>query len=353
MPEPIDDETTEESSAVTTFLESIRARQRQARYPQLLAQFATVDPLVFRHREQSDLVVVAAVHRQLDDEQRRAIGEYRFDHSILCGFYDAQHIVEHGITSDPALDAFPSEGIHILVGTGDGRFLSYVCLLPPPECPPTSLMADPARPLYHVERESFGREAYNSLPALARAPVAQVREFTSLLRNQMDPSPLGTVAVAEALLTMVQVQLHPLCAITASLGCARLEARRAAQRIGIPLLYAPFAPVVAHDLPPYWAPGADAPGLFWPFVAAREDLQAFEDHFRQVDAALAAPPSQIGARMQALAASHQPAPFAFVPAIVEDAPAEVAPAVLWTANPFHGLAVDRRPIREPSAVSRG
>lgn len=346
----IEDASAEGSSAVTTFLESIRTRQRQARYPQLLAQLATTSPLVFRHREHSDLVVVAAVHHQLDDDLRRAIGQYRFDHSILCGFYDAQYVLAHGITSDPALDAFPSEGIHILVGAGDGRLLAYVCLLPSPDGGATYLMDDPARPLYHVERETFGREAYQSLPALARLPVEQVREFTSLLRNQVDPSPLSTIAVAEALLTMVQVQLHPLCATTASLGCARLEARRAAQRIGIPLLYAPFAPVVAHDLPPYWTPGADMPGLFWPFVAATEDLQAFQGHFRLIDAILAGPPAQVGAGIQALAAARQPTPFALVP---EGASADDAAGVIWTTNPYHGLALDRRDVREPAPAARG
>src|SRR5260370_34907581 len=105
-----------------------------------------------------------------------------------------------------------------------------------------------------------------------------MRELPCLIRNQAVNSPLSTIATLEAVYTMTHVVLQPESGIEATLGCIDVEARRVTSVLGMPFLYAPLAPVIREQFEYYWASGfVNAPGRFWPFGIATEDLHTQAD----------------------------------------------------------------------------
>jgi hypothetical protein len=179
-----------------------------------------------------------------------------------------------------------------------------------------------------MEVESFGPDLLTSLPALAQLPLESMREFTCLIRNATITSPLIAMAAVESLYAMAHVVMQPDSGIQAVVGCSDLEARRVSHVLGFPFLYAPLAPVVRNQFEYYWVPTINAPGRFWPFVVATDDLHANAEHFRSLDTMLNGSLRDI--RRGVVERRREPkavAPRALVRTDGES-------SHLWTADPF-------------------
>jgi hypothetical protein len=331
---------------VEAFVSNIRFRQECARYPELFAATTHESAVLSRfesvagmttasptsgpvfHRERtveggSGLVVTALRHADLTSPQRQALGTFRLEQCVLCGWYDPVAVCNRGIGYDPACEALADDAIHVVVGTRDGMILSYFCLesaslgrgegqghsitrdgrgsapdrVAGEECTPEGswTVADRQRPLFATERDLFGPGVFATLPGLASAPIARIREVNYLMRNQAVAvtSRLVSLAVVEAISGVGQLLFTFSSPLEALVGNMDIEARRLLHDLDVPVLYAPHAPAMAADQLCPWSAAVDTLGRFWPFVIAADDLQViYRDYVMWLDSVLGLPVSQ-------------------------------------------------------------
>jgi hypothetical protein len=336
---------------IQTYVQAARAHAPHLRYPELLLRERLAGAAVqWRQRAGTGLLSAAVRHAALSGAQRAALGEFRLHQSVLSQLYDAAFVVRHGLTTDPACDTLPGDTIHVLVGMPDGRLLAYFCMQPAVEMDldkelvssGSAVVADePAsashpvrigarrRPLFPTEYELFGPELLSSLPALRKLPVAEVRELSCLLCNQALRSPLTLAAIVEAFQMMARVVMDAANGIHALISDADLEGRRIGARLGLPVLYAPFAPVAFERRDDYWSAAVNAQGTFWPYVTAIADLYRHAAQFQRMDEALELPePAVRRVLVELLKHPVVTAPRAFVPE-------PGATSLLWTDDPFY------------------
>ena len=338
---------------IQTYVQATRARAPHLRYRELLLRerFAGV-PVYWRQRRGTGLLSVAVRHATLSPAQLRSLGEFRLHQFVLSRLYDAAFVVRHGLTTDPACDNLPGDTIHVLVGMPDGRLLAYFCMQPavdinldealassgsagtadgPAAASHPARIGDRRRPLFPTEYELFGPNLLSSLPTLRELPVAEVRELSCMLCNQALRSPLTLAAIVEAFQTMARVVMDAANGIHALISNVDLEGRRIVARLGLPVLYAPFAPVpVAFERrDDYWSSAVNAQGTFWPEVSAVADLYRHAAQFQRKDEVLELPePAVRRALVELLKHPVVTAPSAFVPD-------PGATPLLWTDDPFY------------------
>jgi hypothetical protein len=331
-----------DEQALHQHLSALIIQQREARYHELLLapRQANKGVIYSQRRAGSGLIALALEHRALSPAQHQALGEFRLQQYLACGWYDSQRVAQQGLQTDPALAQLPATTIHVLVGTEDGRLLAYFAMQEASVQPPNAgshtlgkavFLDDPDRPLFASESELFGPNLFASLPALRRIPLTEMRELSCLLRNQAIVSPLSVIAVVEAVYTMTHLVMRRNASIRVLLGGVGLEARQVTASLGIPILYSPLAPVIKPsssaepDVP--WAEGEHAQGKFWPFVIALDDLQAHHDHFRQLDRLLSGSEQELRRALVRFRRQRQAlAPQALVPPAGES-------SLLWTSDP--------------------
>jgi hypothetical protein len=327
---------------VEAFVFNVRFRQECARYPELFAA-TNCEPAVpsrcevvagettaspsghLFHRERtveggSGLVVKALRHADLSPPQRQALGTFRLEQCVLCGWYDAAAVLEGDIHRDPACELLADDAIHLVVGTREGLILSYFCLEPvstqaivhrwahtvwsnqrgasnaaegAASIPEVSYsMADGERPLFATERDLFGPAVFATVPQLASAPVSRVREVNYLMRNQVvqPTSRLVSLAVVEAISGVGQLLFTFAPPLVALVGNMDIEARRLLHDLDVPVLYAPHMPVTGGEQRVPWSAEVDTPGRFWPFIIAADDLQVdYREYVMWLDAILGLP----------------------------------------------------------------
>lgn len=331
-----------DTNAIDQFLRVIRAFQAQARYPALLTGLRGREDVAYQERCGSGLITVAIEQKLLGDEELKALGAFRLQQYLLCGWYDPQKVLADQAETDPELERMPANALHILTGTADGQILAY-CMLQGATTqtkgedailtnPNALYLQDAQRPLFASEREFFGTSVFASLPALHQIPIGAMGDLTCLLRNQaLSTSVLSTVAVVDATSTMIQFMTRIDSGLQAILGSIDREARHLLAAMSVPILYAPLAPVVVSSLPykHYWAAGevgTSVQGKYWPFVAAIEDLRAHAKHFARLDQTLSESRNTIRRALVAFRKEPRIAPAAFVPE-------PGASAFLWTDDP--------------------
>ncbi|HEV8193596.1 MAG TPA: hypothetical protein VGP82_19230, partial [Ktedonobacterales bacterium] len=269
-------------------------------------------------RPGTGLIVVTAPHGALSTTARAAIARFRLKQYVVAGLYDPVRAGHYDDQGDPALQALADHDLHIAVGDDSGRFLAYLCVqsaLPDPyyaaaagDGVSTSRQFRPRhdvaarlwqryRPLFPVETE-YGA-IYSKHPGMCALPMHAVRELSRLLRNQeptLRRDPLAGLAIAETLLAGIRAVSDRTMGIEAIVGCANPQNRRSLAALGIPVAYAPDAPVVgdnlggasaAHEL--LWTPAAHDVGLFWPCAIASVDLRLDRAYYAELNAVLAAP----------------------------------------------------------------
>jgi hypothetical protein len=351
-------------------LAAIQVRQRDARYPMLLAIAPRDDGVVYhRIREGTGLTTVAIRHDALTPEQHAALGEFRLHQYLLCGWYDFDAVMAHSIIQDPAFDVMPADTMHIVVGTLDGILLAYFCIQPavhgcPDRCgretgswtypnpgPQGGLrMRHTSRSLFPSELELFGPHLFSSLPAVRGVPVDRVRELSCLLRNRTHQSPLAASAIVEAIYTLSYLKTRPESPTRIVIGNADLAARRVIGHLGLPFLYAPLAPVMKPQHDSLWSDVVNVQGNFWPFVLAIADARAHPEHFRTLDAVLSLPTDQIRRALVDFRRSRD----AIVPRmLLRGADSSL---VLWTADPLYGIRKPERTgagTQQPALVRNG
>jgi hypothetical protein len=351
--------------------EALAEREREALYPSLLLTPHASDPAVVyrRERAESRLITVALLHGRLTAEQFEAIGGFRLRQYALCGLYDAHRAARDAGEMDPSLGALAPEAIHVCSGTPDGRLLGYMCMetatlrssLPtpdrrprlasgghdnPPRAAAHAFSASP-RPLFATEFELFGPGVFAALPYLRETPVARVREISRMLRNQVVVSPLSVAATVEIVHAMYRLAVDPTLAIRATLGCLGREGRTLLAQLGVPVLYAPDAPVLSQQVAraratrgnSYWSDSANAQGQFWPFVVASEDLRRNARHFTQLDDLLTLPIADLRrALVNVRRAGRMIEPESLLPS-------PGSSAIRWTADAMDG----QPPLRGPDS----
>jgi hypothetical protein len=295
----------------------LEARERDALYPSaLVTPRAGDDGVVYRReRTQSRLTTVALAHGGLSPEQYAAIGAFRLRQYALCGLYDVHRATHARDEIDPSMESLAPEALHVCCGTPDGRLLAYMCM---ETAKHRTSVATPVwwwprfgasgsrhgvpgdasyvfgaspRPLFATEFELFGPKLFGSLPYLRDMAVTRVRELSRMLRNQVVVSPLSVAATIEIVHAMSRLVTDPTLAIQATLGCLGREGRGLMAQLGVPLLFAPSAPVLPHQVAlaratrggSYWSDSANAQGQFWPFVIASEDVRRNSQHFARLD----------------------------------------------------------------------
>lgn len=343
--------------------------QAQARYPELLmsrrvgARRVEDGVLYAGTPRPSGVVAVAWRHGSLTPERYRALGTFRLEQFLLWGWYDAEIVAEEGWDLDPAFGNLPDDAIHVVVGSREGRILAYFdmqpAVIPAPERGGTDIvaaprpasgtagsanisMATPGRPWFCCEFESYGADVFPSLTAIRDVPLAAIRELPCLLRNGTARRPIVALASTyEAIYAMSRVQVSPKLGITVTVGIMDVEARAVTAQLGIPVLYAPLAPVVRNGLPKYWRPELNDAGRFWPFAIATPDLLTAEavEHFQRIDTLLAHPVAGLARALVEFARdTHQRLAPRALSRSHDDA------SGFWTADPFWGLS-------EPAAAS--
>lgn len=258
-----------------------------------------------RTRVGTGLVVIVARHDALTPAEHAVISAYRLRQYTLAGMYDEALVRELALEGDPAMDAVAGRDLHVAVGDHEGRFLCYLCIQSPmtltPELGPapepyTAIMREYDRPLFPVETE-YGLDLYGTHPGMRWLPIANVRELSRLVRNQELPySPAVEVAPAETILASAQALTDHCHRIEAIVGCIAPEARRLLNNLGVPMAYAPEAPILADNLSGrlpdgrlLWTANAHASGRFWPYALATVDLAQEAAHFAELESILAQP----------------------------------------------------------------
>lgn len=331
--------------AVLAGREALRIQEREAQYSELLlGPWAHDDGVLYRRLcPGPELVVVAVRHDALVPAQRRMLGAFRVRQYALCGLYDVSQVLDDAAEVDPSLEMLAPNAVHVLAGTPEGRLLAYMCMetaqyspqgrwpsaqdrqdgqvgtertgftvpgerhgLEPmpasrrqPGRPTDRLvggtdslasMWSPERLQFPSEFELFGPTIFTSLPALRALTVMEICELTRMLRNQAIQSPQGVAATVGVVCAMCHLLVDPALHIKVALGCLDRDGRRMLAQLGMPVLYAPAAPVLPQQvaaakasLASYWTDPANAPGRFWPFVVATEDLQRHAAHVDRLD----------------------------------------------------------------------
>lgn len=322
-------------------------RVAQARYPELFDVAACLArPGVERvARVGTGLVAVIAVHECLTPVEQRAISEYRLHQYVLAGLYDAEKVARLGLEVDPAVAQLAPRDIHVAIGDSEGRFLSYVCMQSPigwkewmsrqadqPARYP--LMGDPDRLEFPTESE-YGMHIFGKHPGLRMLPVANVREFIRLVRNQAIRVPADLFAVAEVVVAVAKVILNPTHQIEALIGAASPRVRKMLFSFGIPFAYAPSAPIVGDNLggeigdETLWTSDSHKPGRFWPLILSTSDAQLDASFYREADRVLALPLDELAQELDTLRAVE----LRRQPRHAVDA--REYGSVLWTGNPFY------------------
>ncbi len=262
------------------------AYQRRATYLDL---FSEKDAIYRQVRQGSRLVIAAREHRTLTPSQLQALGEFRLHQYVLWRWFDSAKVRANPPPTDPTLSYVPPRAVHVLVGTAEGQVLAYFvmqeAILPntfvqdaghphhSQTGPGERYLTDMNRPIFVAEEGLFGF-VFNSLPALCQIPLRNIAELTCLLRNRAFTSPLSVIAVIEAIYTMTLLSMRS--ELQAILGSIDAEARRVTATLGMPVLYAPDAPVITAFPTDqenfYWAEQEYEPGRFWPFVISVADL---------------------------------------------------------------------------------
>jgi hypothetical protein len=344
--------------------DALEARERDALYPALLVSPRAGDAAVFyrRERAESRLITVALAHGLLSPEQHAAIGAFRLRQYALCGLYDVRRAARDTSEMDPSMDSLAPEALHVCCGTPDGRLLGYMCMETAKYCTsvPTPGWSPPAakhggswhgalsdnsyvfganpRPLFATELELFGPGVFASLPYLRDIAVTRARELSRMLRNQVVVSPLSVAATVEIVHTMYRLATEPALAIRATLGCLGRDGRALLEQLGVPVLYAPDAPVLAQQVAwaratrgsSYWSDSANAQGQFWPFVVASEDLRRNTQHFARLEKLLTLKIADLRrALVNFRRAGRMIVPETLLPGLASS-------AIRWTANATDG-----------------
>jgi hypothetical protein len=337
---------------------SLRTDQREAIYPELLAGPWSGEHtvLVQRTRTELELHTVVLRHSALSTDQLQALGEFRLQQFLLCGWYDLNIAAMMHARTDPALAEYAPGDMHILIGDArDHRLLAYCALqaaLPQPRrqknrlwsslgkvhgSRPSPLMGDRERPLFPTELGLAGPHLFPSLPALCEVPVAEIYEQACLLGNRVFPSLRVTAALIEAFCAMWNIIGPPEARIRAVIGNSDAEARHMASvYLGLPLLYAPRAQHAPMRQEAYWSPEADIPGRFWPYIVATEDIRRHEPFVQRMDATLDTPRPRIRQAMADLLRD----PVVTLPALFVPPPG--ASTVYWTADPTDHLVATQQ-----------
>lgn len=311
------------------YLAALQDKQANARYPALLRLGERDQGVLFRQEHpKAGLITVAVEQAALPGPLLRALGEFRLQQFLLCGWYEAARALADQAQTDPQLTRVPASSVHLLTGTPEGQILAY-CLLQaaaqeegerPRAAETRQYLHEFPRALFPAERELFGPVLFASLPALRTIPLEHLGDFTCLLQNQALHSPLRTIAVINAILSMIHLLSRPSSRWQAILGNMNQEARALLAQLGVPVLYAPEAQVVVHSLPyhHYWAEeeiGPLAQGKYWPFVVAVDDLRAHQEHFEELHQAFAGELGDIRRAVVVRRRKQTPvAPLALVPA---------------------------------------
>jgi hypothetical protein len=340
MDEPLSRTTT------TTVGNLTRERAAAARYPGLFCHpgLRTVR-LGYQRVERSGtgIVSLAVLHGDLTPRELDAISEYRLQQYVLSGMYDAATVERLGLWRDPSLEALADHDVHIAIGDVHGRFLCYMCMQSPllPNGAPARevsaagwRMGDPTRPFVFPCESEFGVGIYARHPQIAPIVLDNVRELTRLVRNQVVRTPVDAFTVVEAVLAVARGMSDPAHHIDAIVGCASLEVRRLLYRLGIPMVYAPFEPILgdnlgaAQDGQLLWTDQSHVPGRFWPFALASADVRLDITYFDALDAALALSADQIVEAASALRLDG----LLRTPRLL--IPPDSAGGVVWTDNPL-------------------
>lgn len=363
--------------------EAVQIQEHEARYPELLfGPWGREDGVLYRRfRAGPKLVAVAVLHDALQPEQRRLLGGFRLRQYALCGLYDVRQVVQNAEGVDPSLEGLSPTAVHILAGTPDGRLLAYMCMETAQSLQPDGWASphdalgidepnhrggvDPAailqaqssglngvtidatltmgargRPLFPTESELFGPAIFPSLPAVRALAVTEVRELTRMLRNQAMRSPQSIAATVEVVYVISRLLSHPALDIKATLGCLDRDGRAMLAHLGMPVLYAPTAPVLTHQVvlakaspaASLWTDLANAQGRFWPFVVATEDVRQQSAHFKRLDELLSLRAGELRrALVEFRRRRRTTLPEVFMPS------AE-ASSILWTTDPFYPVA---------------
>lgn len=319
-------------------------------------------------RHGTGLVIAVVRHDQLSEEAMEAIARFRLAQYVAAGLYDAQHAWRYQKRGDPALKALSGHDMHVAVGHTNGRFLAYLCIqsaLPLSDISHTSglrnsnpspRICEQARPLFPVETE-YG-DIYNLHPGLRVMPVSGVRELSRLVRNQ-DPAlrrdPIVQLALAEVLLAGATTLYNRSWRIEAVVGCAAPDARRVLYAMGMPIAYAPAAPVIgdnlgggAPEIPNdlLWAQAANVPGRFWPYAIATADLRLDHDYFDALDRVLDA--SDKVTALRAVARNRLGAPRRRARYVASEGQAG---GLFWTDRPLDPVTYDASPSTELDNVA--
>ncbi len=290
-----------EEPSPSAYPQVTQTNRAESSYPALLIEpwESSATPLFRASRDATGLITVALRHGDLSQAQRDELGRFRLAQFVLWGWYDPEADMVRAARSDPAFDALSSETIHVLTGMLDGRVLAYMCVEPaswprgasiPTDTPATAFsLGQSNRPLFPTEVELSGPEVFASLPQLRVLTTEQVREPSCLLRNKLVQTPLSIAAAMDVFCTTAALLMEPAMGLRALVGHGDSELRAMMASLGIPALYAPFAPNAPVRRESYWAKDMDAPGKFWPFVIPVEDLRAHAEHLRSLAAVLSYP----------------------------------------------------------------
>lgn len=342
------------------------AGTRQYEFPFLedVAQHGSLGSgLQVKRRRGTGLIVAVARHDHLSHEALEAIARFRLNQYVAAGLYDEHQAWRYRKHGDPSLSVLAGHDLHVAVGDTHGRFLAYLCIqsalpVPVPGSRDTQAritkgsnprLQEHSRPLFPVETE-YGN-IYSRHQRLQAVPISEVRELTRLLRNQ-DPSlrrdPIAHVALAEVLIAGTKTLYDPASRIEAIVGCIAPDARRVLYAMGIPIAYAPEAPVIGANLGGgssespdelLWTRAATVPGRFWPCAIATADLRADHDYYDTLDQLLETPDK--AAALRAIATHRLGAPRHRAR---YSASGEQAGGLLWTDRPLD-------PVTHANAVS--
>lgn len=321
-------------------------RVAQARYPELFdVDSCPSRPGVERvARVGTGLVAVTAVHECLTPVEQRAISEYRLHQYVLAGLYDAEKVSRLGLEVDPAVALLAPRDIHVAIGDSEGRFLSYVCMQSPiswrewvtqrdGQSTRYPLMGDTDRLEFPTESE-YGMDIFGKHPGLQMLPVANVREFMRLVRNQAIRVPADLFATAEVMVAVAKVILDPTHQIEVLIGAGSPQVRKMLHGFGIPVAYAPTAPIIGDNLSGeigdeiLWTNESHRPGRFWPLILSTLDARLDAGFYRKADRILALPLDELAQELNMLRAVE----LRRQPRHALDA--REYGSVFWTGDPF-------------------
>jgi hypothetical protein len=238
-------------------------------------------------------------HGTLSPQQRDALGAFRLDQYGLHGLYRPEVIALRNLRTDPMLDQLGASALHVLALSAQDELLVYTCLQGPADVAFTSgadsRLRDTERPCFPTETR-FGTGVFTTLPALADLPISAVIEISRLVRNKVIRKPEARLATFDLAYVLSQLMISPQLGLSATIGRMMREARRLFYELRMPMLYAPDAPLLVQGPVPgedFWTPESQAPGAFWPYAAASEDVRACEAYLARLNHALEAPVEQI------------------------------------------------------------